>query len=97
MPDPPSVVTTISTAPAAWAGVVAVIDVALFTVTPVAAAPPIVTPVAPVKSLPVMVTGVPPAVMPALGEIAVTVGLGADAAAQLIVTVVVPLLDPDQG
>src|SRR4029079_14214512 len=62
------------TAPAACAGVTAVIDVELATVTLVAAVPPIVT-VAPVaKFVPVIVTFVPPAVVPAVGEIAVTVG-----------------------
>src|SRR4029079_10817033 len=61
-------------APAAWAGVVAVIDVALATVTLVAAVPPTVT-VAPVaKFVPVIVTFVTPAVDPVAGEIAVTVG-----------------------
>ena len=61
-------------APAVRAGVTAVIEVADTTVTEVAAAPPIVTPVAPVKLVPVIVTEVPPAVGPALGEMAVTVG-----------------------
>ena len=69
-------VTTTLTAPAACAGVVAVIDVLLTTVTPVAAVPPRLT-VAPVrKPVPVIVTGVPPAVVPMLGEIDVTVGAG---------------------
>jgi len=36
--------------------------------------PPMVTAVAPVKFVPVMVTAVPPAVVPLVGEIAVTVG-----------------------
>jgi hypothetical protein len=67
-------VTTTSTAPAACAGVVAVIDVALATVTPVAAVPPIVM-VAPVAKLaPVIVTAVPPPVLPLVGAIALTVG-----------------------
>jgi hypothetical protein len=55
-------------------GVTAVIEVDETTVKLVAAVPPIVTPVAPVKPVPVMVTDVPPAVVPELGEIAVTVG-----------------------
>ena len=42
--DPPGVVTTTLAVPALPAGVVAVIEVALTTVTPVAAAPPMVTP-----------------------------------------------------
>ena len=55
-------VTTTLTAPAACAAVVAVIEVALATVTFVAAVPPKLT-VAPArKPVPVMVTAVPPAV-----------------------------------
>ncbi len=55
---------------------VAVIEVLLPTVTPVAAVPPIVT-VAPArKPVPVIVTGVPPAVVPDVGEIELTVGAG---------------------
>ena len=69
-------VTTTLTAPAAWAGVVAVMEVALTTFTPVAAVPPKLT-VAPDKNpVPVMVTAVPPAVEPEVGETAVTVGAG---------------------
>src|SRR4029079_14519462 len=72
--NPLALVTTTLTAPAAWAGVVPVIDVALATVTLVAAVPPTVT-VAPVaKFVPVIVTLVPPAVDPLVGEIPVTVG-----------------------
>src|SRR5512135_2762018 len=67
-------VTTTSTAPAACAAVVAWIVVALVTLTPVAARPPMVT-VAPArKPVPVMVTAVPPAVDPADGATALTVG-----------------------
>ena len=69
-------VTTTFTAPAACAAVVAVIDVLLTTVTLVAAVPPRLT-VAPArKPVPVIVTGVPPAVVPDVGEIALTVGAG---------------------
>ena len=57
-------VTTTFTAPAACAGVIAVMVVALTTTTLVAAVPPNVTAVAPVKLVPVMVTLVPPAVGP---------------------------------
>ena len=71
---PPVVVTVMSTVPALPAGDVAVIDVALLTITPVAAVPPKLTAVAPVKLVPVMVTLVPPAIGPLLGETAVTVG-----------------------
>lgn len=72
--EPPGVVTTTLAAPAACAGVVAVIEVALTTVTPVAAVPPMVTLVAPVKFVPVMVTLVPPEVGPLDGLIELTVG-----------------------
>lgn len=72
---PPGFVTTTVTAPTAWAGVVAVMLVLLTTTTFVAAVPPNVT-VAPVaKLVPVMVTAVPPAVVPLLGETLVTVGV----------------------
>ena len=43
--------------------------VAVFTTTPVAAVVPNLTPVAPVKLVPVMVTVVPPAVVPEVGLI----------------------------
>ena len=69
-------VTTTLTAPAAWAAVVAVIEVPLTTVTVLAAVPPNLT-VAPArKPVPVMVTAVPPLTDPDPGEIAVTVGAG---------------------
>ena len=74
---PPGVVTTTLAVPAVPAGVVAVIEVSLTTVNDVAAVPPMVTAVAPVKPVPVSVTLVPPAVLPLLGEIAVTVGVAA--------------------
>ena len=75
VPDWPSLfVTTTFTAPAACEGVVAMIEVLLATVTPVAAVPPRLT-VAPLMNpVPVIVTDVPPAVPPEAGEIAVTVG-----------------------
>ena len=60
--------------PALLAGVVAVMLVELTTTTLVAAVPPMVTAVAPVKSVPVMVMLVPPATEPLVGEILVTVG-----------------------
>ena len=56
------------------AGVVAVMDVVFTTTTLVAAAPPRVTLVVPVKLVPVMVTAWPPAVEPVDGLIALTVG-----------------------
>src|SRR5437764_823305 len=68
------VVTVTSTVPAAPAGEVAVIEVAEATVKVVAGVAPNLTAVAPVKLVPVMVTEVPPAVEPVVGERAVTVG-----------------------
>ena len=70
---PPVVVTLMSTVPVPG-GDVAVIWVAELTVNPVAAVAPNVTAVAPVKLVPVIVTTVPPAAGPAVGEIDVTVG-----------------------
>jgi hypothetical protein len=74
VPLPLLSLTTTFTAPAAWAGVVAVIDVLLTTFTLVAADPPNVTVAPETKFVPVMVTAVPPLVEPELGEIAVIVG-----------------------
>jgi len=73
--SPPGFVTVTVTAPALPAGVTAVI-VALFTTTTfVAAVPPNVT-VAPVaKFVPVIVTAVPPEVVPVFGDTLVTVGV----------------------
>ena len=71
---PQGVITVTSTVPAVPAGLSAVIEVALTTVTFVAGVVPKSTAVAPVKSVPVIVTGVPPAVVPLVGERAVTVG-----------------------
>ena len=72
---PPVVATVTSTVPVP-AGAVAVICEALLTVKPVAAVAPNVTAVALLKFEPVMVTLVPPAVGPAVGEMLVTVGAG---------------------
>ena len=71
---PAGVVTKTLAVPANPAGVVAVIVVELATVKLVAAVPPMVTAVAPVKPVPVMVMLVPPATEPLVGEILVTVG-----------------------
>ena len=71
---PSGVVTNTLAVPALPAGVFAVIEVELTTVTTVAAVPPIVTEVAPVKSVPVMVTACPPASGPDDGLMDVTVG-----------------------
>ena len=74
--EPPDVVTTTSTAPAACAGVVAVTCVAEPTVNEVAAVPPKVTDVVLLRFVPVIVTAVPPAVGPDDGTIVDTVGGG---------------------
>ena len=59
------------------AGLFAVIVVSLTTVRPVAAVVPKSTAVAPVKPVPVIVTGVPPAVVPLVGLRPVTAGAAA--------------------
>jgi hypothetical protein len=75
LPLCPLTVTVTVTAPALPAGVFAVMDVPLTTTTPVAAVPPNVT-VAPVtKLVPVIVTEVPPLVVPLFGATPVTVGV----------------------
>ena len=71
---PLGVVTVTPTAPAAWAGVTAVIVVSLTTVKLAAAVVPNVTAVAPVRWLPVMVTDVPPAEGPDVGLIRLSAG-----------------------
>ena len=73
---PPDSVTRTSRAPAAPAGVLAVIDVALATTTLVAAVPPTVTVAPAAKLVPVSVTVVPPVVGPDAGDTAVSVGVG---------------------
>ena len=55
----------------------AVIDVALTTLTFEAAAPPIVTEAPAEKPVPVIVTKMPPPVLPEFGDTDVTVGEGA--------------------
>ena len=67
-------VTVTVTAPALPAGVVAVMVVLFTKVTLVAAIPANVTVAPEAKFVPVMVTDVPPAVDPLLGETLVTVG-----------------------
>jgi hypothetical protein len=71
---PPAVATVTSTTPASPTGEVAVMLVSLTTVTSMAAWVPKLTAVAPVRAVPVIVTTVPPASGPAVGEIPVTVG-----------------------
>src|SRR5947208_2593519 len=73
---PAGVVTWTSTPPAAPAGAVTVIDVALKAVTLPAVAPKLTTGVPGVKLDPPMVTTVPPAVGPVFGVTEVTVGGG---------------------
>lgn len=73
--SPPGFVTVTVTAPAACAGVVAVMLVLLTTTTLVAAVPPNVTVAPAAKLVPVIVTAVPPAVDPLVGEILLTVGV----------------------
>ena len=72
---PPPVVTIMPTAPAVVrAGVIQVIVVLFTTLREVAANPPNVTDVAPVKFVPVIVALVPPAVLPDDGKILVITG-----------------------
>ena len=71
---PPTPVTVTSTAPAADTGETAVIDVAELTVTLVAAMDPNLTVFPAANPVPVIVTEVPPAVVPLVGLTAVTVG-----------------------
>ncbi len=71
---PPSVITIMSTAPALCAGVIQVIVVLSTTLIVVAANPSNVTDVAPIKDVPVIVTLVPPAVLPLNGEMPVMLG-----------------------
>src|SRR2546422_1170317 len=65
-----------SATPAGCAGVVALICVALTTLTPVAADPPTVAVAPAAKPVPVIVIGVPPAVGPEVGLTAGTGGGG---------------------
>ena len=74
LPLSPLTVTVTVTAPAACAGVVAVIDVLLTTTTFVAAVPPNITVAPAAKLVPVIVTAVPPPVDPIFGDTLRTVG-----------------------
>ena len=67
-------VTVICTAPALPTGETTVIDVAVLPLNDVPGVLPNVTAVAPVRLVPVIVTLVPPSVLPLLGLTAVTVG-----------------------
>jgi hypothetical protein len=74
---PSGLVTVTLTAPAAWAGVVAVIVVLLTTLTLVAALPPKLTVALAAKFVPVIVTAVPPVAGPEVGDTLLMVGAGA--------------------
>ncbi len=65
---------TTSTTPAGCAGAIAVMVVSLITTTVGDGTPSNVTPVAPVKPVPVMVTSVPPDSEPSSGTSVVTIG-----------------------
>ena len=75
LPLCPLTVTTTVTAPAACAGVVAVMVVLFVTTTFVAAVPPNVTVAPATKLAPVIVTAVPPPVDPVFGKTVLTVGV----------------------
>ena len=77
---PPGFVTVTLVAPAVPAGVVAVIVVLFETTTFVAAVPPNVIVAPEAKFIPVIVTAVPPAVAPLLGDKLVIVGDGVETA-----------------
>jgi len=71
---PLGVVTRTLAIPATLAAMVAVMIVEFTTVNPVTEMPPMATSVAPVKSVPVIVIGIPPDVKPLGGETLTTVG-----------------------
>ena len=72
---PPTVVTIMPTAPTlTLAGVIQVIVVSLTTLKDVAFNPPNVTTLAPVKAVPLIVTEVPPSVLPDNGKILAITG-----------------------
>jgi hypothetical protein len=84
---PPGLLTVTITAPALPAGVVAVICVPLTTTTLVAEALPNVTVAPTAKFAPVIVTAVPPAVVPLFGLTLVTVGAGPVMAAKVTICI----------
>jgi hypothetical protein len=71
---PTDVVTVTSTVPTEPAGAIAVTELSLTNVYDVACVSPKATASTPVKPLPEIVTEVPPAVVPDVGEMPVTVG-----------------------
>jgi hypothetical protein len=90
------VVTVISTVPAAPAGEVALIDVALVTVKLAALVAPKLTDVAPLKFVPVIVTLVAPVVGPDVGLMLVTAGAGVGVGVAVGVAVGVGVGVPDE-
>ena len=85
LPLCPLTVTVTATAPALPAGVVAVMVVPFTTTTFVAAAPANVTVAPEAKFVPVIVTAVPPVVVPLFGLTLLTVGAGPDTAANVTI------------
>ena len=81
---PSGVVTLTETVPLTSLGETAVMEVSLFTVKLLAAVAPKATAVAPVKPVPVMITLVPPAFRPEVGEMAGTAGAIAMTAVALL-------------
>ena len=74
--DPPPVVTIMPTGPGrSRAGVIQVIVVLFTTVIDAQLKSPTITSVAPVRSVPVIVTVFPPVVLPNIGEMPVTFGV----------------------
>ena len=74
--DPPGVVTVTSIVPAVWAGAIALIEFDTLTVNAAAGVAPNDTAVALSRSVPLMVTEVPPVTGPESGLTAVTAGEG---------------------
>ena len=85
---PPVLVTVTVVAPALPAGVVAVIVVPFTTTTFVAAALPNVTVAPAAKFVPVIVTDVPPAVVPLFGNTLLTVGAGPETAEKVTICMI---------
>ena len=91
---PEGAVTLTSTAPGMLGGATAVIWVAESTLKLVASVAPKETAVAPVRSSPVIVTAVPPAAGPFLGESFLMLGVGA---APAWIVLAVPMLVPSEA
>ena len=80
------------TAPAAWAGVTAMINISLVTVNVVAAIPSKVNELAPVKPVPNICKSVPPAIGPMLGVRLVNVGADGGVVGVVVGVVVVVMV-----